>query len=68
MKLENIDKVHDIVLADRRVIVRELADTVGIPINRVHFILYHELYLYMKKLCWEGDGISFLGRDRNLPY
>ena len=45
---ENIVEFHDIVLADRRVKMRELAETVEISINRVHFILHHELYI--KKL------------------
>ena len=40
---ENIDKVHNIVLANRRVEVRELIETVGISIYRTHFILYNEL-------------------------
>jgi histone-lysine N-methyltransferase SETMAR len=44
-----IDKVHDMVLADRRVKVRELAEAVGISTERVHFILHHELH--MKKIC-----------------
>ena len=46
---ENIDKVHDIILVDMRVKVRELGKALGIPIDRVHFILHHELH--MKELC-----------------
>ena len=42
MTPENIDNVHDIVLADRRVRVCELAEAVGISIDRVYFILHHE--------------------------
>ena len=36
---ENINKVHDIVLADRRVQMGELAEAAAISIDRVHFIL-----------------------------
>ena len=43
MTPENIDKVHDNVLADRQVKVRQLAEAVGISIDRVHFIFYFEL-------------------------
>jgi hypothetical protein len=45
-----IDKVHDTVLTDRRVKVRELSEAVGISTERVHFILHHELH-NMKKNC-----------------
>ena len=53
---ENIDKVHDIVLADRRVKVREIAEAVGITIDQVHFILHHELH--MKKLPSMGATLD----------
>ncbi|EZA55747.1 Histone-lysine N-methyltransferase SETMAR, partial [Ooceraea biroi] len=46
---EIIDKVHDMVLADRRVKVRKLTEAMGISTERVHFILHNELD--MKKLC-----------------
>lgn len=46
---EVIDKVHDMVLADRRVKVCELAEAMGISIERTYFILHNELD--MKKLC-----------------
>ena len=46
---ENIDKVHDIGLSVRRVKVRELVQAIGILIDRVHFLLHHELRI--KKLC-----------------
>lgn len=45
---ENITKVHRIVLDDRKVKVREIADIVKISIGSVHHIL-HE-HLCMKKL------------------
>ena len=39
---ENVTKIHDLVLADRRLKVRELAETVGISTERVSHIL-HEI-------------------------
>ena len=42
---EKIDKVYDIVLANRRVKVRELAEAESILIDRIHFILHHELHI-----------------------
>ena len=45
---ENVSKIHDLVLADRRIKVRELADAVGISKDRVGHIL-HEI-LGMRKL------------------
>ena len=43
--LENIDKVHDIVLAHRRVEVRVSAEAINILFERVHFISRHELHI-----------------------
>ncbi|XP_067122537.1 histone-lysine N-methyltransferase SETMAR-like [Centruroides vittatus] len=40
---ENIDKVHDFVLADRRLKTREIAETTGISVDRVHHILTENL-------------------------
>src|ERR1700712_1634247 len=45
---EIVTKVHDIVLHDRRVKVREIAEAVGISTERVHNILHQ--HLEMKKL------------------
>ena len=45
---ETVNKVHDIVLADRRLKLREIAEMVGISTERVHNIL-HE-FLGMRKL------------------
>ncbi|XP_029167068.1 uncharacterized protein LOC114937661 [Nylanderia fulva] len=45
---DNVTKIHDLVLADRRLKVREIAETVGISKDRVGYIL-HEI-LGMKKL------------------
>lgn len=46
---EIVDKIHDLVLTDRRLKVRELAEATNISSERVHFILHNELH--MKKLC-----------------
>lgn len=46
---ETIEKIHKIVLADRRTKVREIAEAVGISSERVHNILHK--YLGMNKLC-----------------
>ena len=45
---EMVDKVHDVVLADRRLKLKEIAETIGISEERVGHIL-HEI-LGMKKL------------------
>lgn len=45
---DNVTKVHDLVLADRRLKVREIAETVGISKDRVGHIM-HEI-LGMRKL------------------
>jgi histone-lysine N-methyltransferase SETMAR len=44
-----IEQVHDMVLDDRRMKVREIAETTGISKERVGYILHEELD--MKKLC-----------------
>ena len=46
---EIIEQVHDMVLDDRRIKVREIAETIGISKERVGYILLEELH--MKKLC-----------------
>jgi histone-lysine N-methyltransferase SETMAR len=46
---EIIEQVHDMVLDDRRMKVRETAETIGISKERVGYILHEELNL--KKLC-----------------
>ena len=46
---ELIDRVHDMVLEDRRVKLREIAEAVGISVERVGHILHKELH--MNKLC-----------------
>jgi hypothetical protein len=45
---EIVDKIHDMVMDDRRAKVREIASAVGISSERVHNILHQ--YLYMRKL------------------
>lgn len=46
---EMIEKIHGIVMEDRRMKVREIAEIVGISVDRVHNILHEKLQ--MKKLC-----------------
>ena len=46
---EIIKQVHDMVSHDRRMKVREIAETIGISKERVGYILHEELD--MKKLC-----------------
>ena len=46
---EIIEQVHDMVLDDRRMKVREIDETIGILKERVGYILHEELD--MKKLC-----------------
>lgn len=46
---EIVKKVHDMILDDRRIKVREIAEAVGISKERVGHILHEELH--MKKLC-----------------
>jgi histone-lysine N-methyltransferase SETMAR len=46
---EIIEQVHDMILGDRRIKVREIAETIGISKERVGYILHEELD--MKKLC-----------------
>ena len=46
---EIIQQVHDMIFNDRRMKVREIAETIGISKERVGYILHEELD--MKKLC-----------------
>ena len=46
---EIIEQVHDMVLNDRRMKAREIAETIGISKEHVGYILHEELD--MKKLC-----------------
>jgi len=46
---EIIEQVHDMVLDDKRMKVREIAETIGISKERIGYILHEEFD--MKKLC-----------------
>ena len=46
---EMINKIHDIVLNDLKVKVREIAEIVSTPTERVVSILH--IHLFMRKLC-----------------
>lgn len=47
-----VDKIHDIVLADRRVKIREIADSVNISIERVQNILHEKLGMRKLSARW----------------
>ncbi|XP_045500072.1 histone-lysine N-methyltransferase SETMAR-like [Colias croceus] len=49
---ENIKKIHDLVLTDRRLKVRELAETVGISEGTVNHILHEELGMRKLSARW----------------
>lgn len=49
---EIIDKIHDMVLEDRRVKVREIATAVGISTERVHNILHKHLDMTKLSARW----------------
>jgi len=53
---EIIEQVHNMVLDDRWMKVREIAETVGISKERVGYILHEELD--MKKLCARWQQIK----------
>jgi len=42
---DNVTKIHDFVLADRRLKIREIAETVGMSKDRVHSILGYEAFI-----------------------
>ncbi|CAK9827513.1 Histone-lysine N-methyltransferase SETMAR [Anthophora retusa] len=44
-----VEKIHGMIMENRRMKVREIAETVGISTERVHHILYEKLHV--KKLC-----------------
>lgn len=46
---EIIEKIHHIVMEDRRIKMHDIAEIVGISVDRVHNILHEKLG--MKKLC-----------------
>ena len=59
LTLENMDKIHNIDLAGMQVKVRELAETVSILIDQVHFISHHE-----KNCAHDEDHVCSL-KSRN---
>ena len=54
---EMVNKIHDIVLNDPKVKVREIADIVSISIERVVDIL-HTHFVHDKTLCMMGAAIT----------
>jgi hypothetical protein len=49
--------VHDVVLDDRQKKVREIAETIGIPKERVGYILHKALDM-KKALCMMGAALA----------
>ena len=49
---EMIDKIHDIVLNDRRLKVREISETVKISVGRVRYILHECLSIRKLSARW----------------
>jgi predicted XRE-type DNA-binding protein len=49
LRTDIVEKIHGIVLEDRRIKVREIVEVVGISTERMHHILHEKLS--MKKLC-----------------
>ena len=47
-----IDKIHDIVLNDRRLKVREISETVNIAVGRVWHILHESLGMMKLSVRW----------------
>ncbi|UYV66917.1 hypothetical protein LAZ67_4003322 [Cordylochernes scorpioides] len=49
---ENIDKIHDLVMLDRRMTVRQIEETLGIPKTTVDRIMREHLGLRKLSACW----------------
>jgi len=58
---DNVTQIHDLVLADRRLRIREIAETVGMSKDRVDHIL-HEI-LGMRKLGAMGTAFAHSGQQ-----
>jgi len=59
---QKLDKIHDLILSDRRIKVREIAEAMGISIEQVHFILHNELN--MKKLSTRWMSLPLLCKPK----
>ncbi|XP_041364231.1 histone-lysine N-methyltransferase SETMAR-like [Gigantopelta aegis] len=49
---ETIAKIHDIIMADRRVTERYIATELGISQERVHAVIHNELQMSKVSACW----------------
>ncbi|UYV62215.1 hypothetical protein LAZ67_1008243 [Cordylochernes scorpioides] len=49
---ENIEKIHDLVMLDRRMTVRQIEETLGIPKTTVDRIMREHLGLRKLSACW----------------
>ena len=61
---EMVNKVHDIVMTDRRVTERYIASTVGIAQERMHFILTEDLEMRKLSARWVPRPLTV---DQNPP-
>lgn len=65
---ENIHKVCDLILENRRLTIKEIADTIGISYERTQNIIINELGFYMYPLDGCLDCGDFSGAKTNSPY
>ena len=49
---ETIAKIHDIIMADRRVTERCIATQMGISQERIHAVIHNELHMSKVSACW----------------
>ena len=49
---KTIDKIHDMILADRRIKLPYIATQLGISHERVHAIIYNQTKMTKVSICW----------------
>lgn len=49
---ETVDRVHDMIIADRRIGLSRIAETLGISVERVHYIVHEELDMNKFSAKW----------------
>jgi len=55
---DNVTKIHDLVLADRRLKIREIAETVGMSKDRVGHILHEILVMKTLSARWVRRSLT----------
>ena len=60
---ENVNKVYDLVSADRRLKIRELAEYVGISKDRVYHILHEILGIRKKAIGEMSSAFAVFGKQ-----